>query len=168
MKTIRVVTNIAAPPEAVWAQLSATSAYPEWNPFITALRGELVVGRRLEVRIALPGGRAMTFRPIVTDVVEGTRLEWLGRLGPPGVFDGRHSFRLERVASGTRLTQAEDFSGLLVPLMGTMLTRTRSGFEQLNDALRVRAEHAPNPGLTTPEQRRRVSVIDVSGSESLA
>lgn len=141
MRTIRVVTDIAAPVEAVWAQIAATSDYPDWNPFITALQGDLVVGHRLEVRIAPPGGRAMTFRPVVTELLEGTHLEWLGRLGLPAVFDGRHSFHLEPLGDGgTRLTQAEDFSGLLVPLMGSVLTRTRSGFEQLNEALRVRAE----------------------------
>ncbi len=35
MKTIHVVTDIAAPVEVVWAQLSAVSEYAEWNPFIT-------------------------------------------------------------------------------------------------------------------------------------
>ncbi|MCW2834629.1 MAG: Polyketide cyclase/dehydrase [Nocardioides sp.] len=146
MRTISVVTDIAAPAEAVWAHIAATSDYPDWNPFITALRGDLVVGGRLEIRIAPPGGRAMTFRPVVTAVVEGARLEWLGRLGLPGVVDGRHSFQLEpKGDGGTRLTQAEDFSGVLVPLMPSVLKRTRVGFEQLNEALRVRAEQYTSP-----------------------
>jgi hypothetical protein len=141
MKTIHIVTDIAAPVEIVWAQLSAVSQYAEWNPFITRFRGELVVGSRLEVHITPPGGRAMTFRPTITEVEQGERLEWLGRLGFPGVFDGRHSFRLESLGDDrTRLTQAEEFSGFLVPLMGTVLERTRAGFEAMNEALRVRAE----------------------------
>lgn len=143
MKTIHVVTDIAAPVEIVWAQLTAVSEYPEWNPFITMFQGELVVGSRLEVRIVPPGGRAMTFRPTITEVEEGQRLVWLGRLGFPGVFDGRHSFHLEALgADRTRLTQAEGFSGFLVPLMGTVLERTRAGFEAMNEALRLRAEKA--------------------------
>ncbi len=143
MKTIHVVTDIAAPVEIVWAQLSAVSEYAEWNPFITMFRGELVVGDQLEIRIAPPGGRVMTFRPTVTEVDAGERLEWLGRLGFPGVFDGRHSFHLEALGDDrTRLTQAEEFSGFLVPLMGTVLERTRAGFEAMNEALRVRAEKA--------------------------
>jgi hypothetical protein len=143
MKSIRVVTEIAAPVETVWAELSAVAEYAEWNPFITSFEGELVVGGRAEVRIAPPGGRPMTFRPTITEVEEGTRLEWLGRLLLPGVFDGRHSFRLEAVEPGrTRLTQAEEFSGLLVPLTGKLLERTRAGFEAMNEALRLRAEMA--------------------------
>lgn len=143
MKSIRVVTDIAAPVEIVWAELTAISQYATWNPFITTFRGDLVQGSRLEIRIEPPGGRAMTFRPTITDVVEGSRLEWLGRLAVPGLFDGRHSFDLKAVGGAeTRLTQAEEFSGILVPLMGTMLERTRAGFEAMNDALRVRAERS--------------------------
>jgi hypothetical protein len=143
MKTVRVVTDIAAPVPAVWAELSAVATYAEWNPFITSLQGELVVGRRLEARIAPPGGRPMTFRPTVTELDEGKRLEWLGRLLMPGVFDGRHSFLLEDVGDGvTRLTQAEQFSGVLVPLTRTVLERTRAGFEAMNEQLRLRAERA--------------------------
>jgi hypothetical protein len=143
MKTICVVTDITAPVEFVWAELTAISKYATWNPFITMFRGDLVQGSRLEIRIEPPGGRAMTFRPTITEVVDEIRLEWLGRLLVPGLFDGRHSFDLTAVGgSETRLTQVEEFSGILVPLMGTILERTRAGFEAMNDALRVRAERA--------------------------
>jgi hypothetical protein len=141
MKSIQVVTEIAAPVETVWAALSQVSTYTEWNPFITSFTGELVTGTRVEVRIAPPGARPMTFRPTVTEVTEGRCVEWRGRLLVPGIVDGRHSFRLEALEDGgTRLIQAEEFSGVLVPLMGKMLERTRAGFEAMNDALRVRAE----------------------------
>ena len=127
----------------MWAELSAVSTYPAWNPFITSFEGELVVGNRVEVRIAPPGGRPMTFRPTITVVEEGRRLEWLGRLLVPGVFDGRHSFHLQDLGAGrTRLTQAETFSGVLVALTGTTLDRTREGFEAMNQAVRLRAETA--------------------------
>ena len=83
----------------------------------------------------------MTFRPTITAVTEGRDLEWLGRLVMPGVFDGRHSFRLEATDDGrTRLTQAEEFSGVLVPFVGKVLERTRAGFGAMNEAVRVRAE----------------------------
>ena len=147
MKTIEAVTEIDAPPQAVWAELTAVSTYPEWNPFITTFEGELVVGSRVEVRIAPPGGRPMTFRPTITAVDEARRLEWLGRLLLPGVFDGRHSFQLEDIGQGrTRLTQAEAFSGVLVALTGRTLERTRAGFAAMNQAVRLRAEAATEPG----------------------
>ena len=147
MRTIEAVIEIDAPVQAVWAELSAVSTYPEWNPFITAFEGELVVGSRVEVRIAPPGGRPMTFRPTITAVENERRLEWLGRLLVPGVVDGRHSFQLEDLGQGrTRLTQSEAFSGVLVGLTGKTLERTRAGFEAMNQALRLRAETATTPG----------------------
>ncbi len=139
MRRIAVTTEIAAPAEAVWAQLTDTESFPAWNPFIQSLSGTVAVGARLEACIAPPNGRPMTFRPTVTVVEEGRRLEWLGRLLLPGVFDGRHSFTLEPFAGGTRLTQAETFTGILVPLLGSTLTKTEEGFRQMNEALRARA-----------------------------
>lgn len=138
MRRIAVTTEIKAPVEAVWAELTNTEAFPSWNPFMS-LAGPLEVGARLEVRIAPPGGRPMTFRPTVTAFEAGRRLEWLGRLVLPGIFDGRHEFTLEPVAGGTRLTQAETFTGILVPLTASTLAKTEEGFRAMNEALRARA-----------------------------
>jgi hypothetical protein len=141
MKRISVVTDIAAPVDTVWAELCAISSYPEWNPFITAFDGALAVGNRPTIRIAPPGGRAIAFRPTITRMDDRRHLEWLGRVVLPGIFDGRHSFRLQALPDGrTRLSQTEEFSGLLVALTGTVLERTRAGFVAMNEALRVRAE----------------------------
>src|SRR5687767_14917673 len=110
MKSISETTEISAPVETVWAQLAAVSAYAAWNPFITSFTGELAVGSRVKVRIAPPGGRPMTFRPTITEVAPGRRLEWLGRFLVPGLVDGRHAFLLEALDDGrTRLTQTEEF-----------------------------------------------------------
>ncbi len=101
---------------------------PEWNRFITNFHGELTVGSCPEVQIAPPGARSMTFRPTTTEVWDGERLERVGRVLMPGIFDGRHSFRLEAIGEDlTRLTQVEQFSGLLVALTGGMLAKTRAG-----------------------------------------
>jgi hypothetical protein len=143
MKSISVTTEISAPIETVWAELSAVDDYAAWNPFITSFTGELAIGSRVEVQIAPPGGRPMTFRPTITEVTSGRRIEWLGRFLVSGLVDGRHSFLLEALDDGrTRLTQAEEFSGVLVPLMGSMLGRTRQGFAAMNETVRVRAEAA--------------------------
>jgi hypothetical protein len=92
----------------------------------------------------------MTFRPTITAVENERRLEWLGRLLVPGVFDGRHSFQLEDLGQGrTRLTQTETFSGVLVAFTGKTLERTRAGFEAMNQVVRLRAEAA----TTNPNYR---------------
>jgi hypothetical protein len=140
MRKITVTTEIAAPAEVVWAHLTDTAAFAEWNPFMPKLDGVLAEGERLEVHITPPGAKGMTFRPTVTAADAGRKLEWLGRFLVPGLFDGRHAFVLEPTATGTRLTQEETFTGVLVPLMAATLKKTEEGFRQMNEALKARAE----------------------------
>jgi hypothetical protein len=164
VKQLSVTTDISAAPADVWAVLTDLASFPAWNPFITSADGALALGARLALRIQPPGGRAMTFRPTVTVLEDGCRLEWLGRLGIPGIFDGRHSFELTALPDGgTRLVQSETFTGVLVPFMRSVLDSTGAGFAMMNEALRERAEAAAReregrtvargkatPGTSTP------------------
>ncbi|MCU1637944.1 MAG: Polyketide cyclase/dehydrase [Microbacteriaceae bacterium] len=140
MRIIEHTVEIEAPPEKVWLEFSRTDDYGEWNPFIPQLSGAFHVGSRLSVTIR-PGERQMTFRPTVVSVERNRTVQWLGRLGVPGIFDGRHEFHLEPLSSGgTRFTQRESFSGLLVGALGSVLADTELGFAAMNEALRSRVE----------------------------
>lgn len=128
--------DLDAAPIVVWAQLTDLGAFREWNPFITEAEGKVEVGETIRIHIEPPGGKPMTFRPRITDARPGVRLEWLGRLVLPGLFDGRHRFEMSPIAGGTRLVHSEVFGGLLVPLMRASLDEnTRAGFEAMNRAL---------------------------------
>jgi hypothetical protein len=141
MRRIETQVDLPAVPSAVWQQLVDTASMGSWNPFITSLSGVFAVGEKLQVRIAPVGGRPMTFKPRVTVVEPDQHLEWLGTMGIPGIFDGRHSFTLTPLAEGgTRLVQAEDFSGALVPFTGKLLNKTEAGFQAMNAALLARLE----------------------------
>ena len=140
-----ITTNltVATPVADVWKVLTDLPGYGAWNPFITDAVGTLVVGERLRLTIQPPGGRAMEFRPWVTAVEEHHYVEWLGRLALPGLFDGRHSFTLTTITSGrTLIQQSESFTGVLVPFSGSVVARTRAGFEAMNRALARRAEQS--------------------------
>jgi hypothetical protein len=141
MRELRREIDIEAPPAAVWAVLIDTRSNSEWNPFMPRLSGELREGAKLEVRIEPPGGRAMSFKPTVLRVEPDRELRWLGRLLVPGIFDGEHILHIEPLdQTRSRFTQAERFSGILVRLFRSTLDKTELGFEQMNDALKVRAE----------------------------
>jgi len=153
MEHIEARIDLPAEPSVVWKQLIDTASMASWNPFITSMSGVLAVGERLQVRIAPAGGRALTFKPRVTIVQPDQRLEWLGTMGIPGLFDGRHSFTLIPLEQGrTRLVQAETFSGALIPFTGKLLQRTEAGFQAMNTAL-----------LT----RLKVAAVKVSGTEGV-
>jgi hypothetical protein len=133
--------DIAAPPERVWAVLTDLDAYEHWNPFIVASQGEVRVGGRLRNRMHPPDGRATTFKPVVTIAEPPRTFEWLGHAGIPGVFEGRHRFELEPTDAGTHLVHSEDFTGVLIrPALGFLNGKTRRGFEEMNAALKARAE----------------------------
>lgn len=142
MKSLDTEIMIAAPPQTIWNVLMAFDAYADWNPFIQQASGTLTVGSQLNVFIAPPGGKAMTFKPTVTKVTQGKEFRWLGRLLIPGLFDGEHIFELHPVdAQTTRFVQRENFRGLLVPFLWKSLdTNTRRGFEAMNEALKNHAE----------------------------
>jgi len=140
-KILVTEVEIAADPTSVWSVLTDLEGFDDWNPFITKGSGQIAVGEALRLLMEPPGGRAMTFTPTVTEVTARGSLEWLGHLLRPGVFDGRHRFELEPIASGTRLTQSETFTGFLVPALARSLdSRTRAGFEAMNLAIKVRVE----------------------------
>ena len=141
MREIRSQIEIEAPVERVWKILTDFPAYPEWNPFIRSIRGVPHAGRKIEVHIRPPGRRGMTFNPTVLLSSKNRELRWLGHLLIPGLFDGEHRFVLEPEADGhTRFVQSERFSGLLAPLLTGMLSGTEHGFEEMNQALKRRAE----------------------------
>jgi hypothetical protein len=139
VKTIRTETVIAAPVDVVWAVITDLPSYGEWNPFITAISGDLEVGRRLRVTFSLPGQRDRTFTPSVTAYEPGRRLTWFGRLFIPKLFDGEHTLAVEPEGDGTRFTHSERFMGLLPPLMGKLLAATHEGFTAMDRALAERA-----------------------------
>jgi hypothetical protein len=143
MHELHTEIEIEATPEQVWAVLSDLGAYRSWNPFVTDLQGAVVEGTRLRVRLSPPGGRGITMKPRVTVAEPARAFEWLGHLGVPGVFDGRHRFELRPTATGTTLVQRETFSGVLASLLLRVLAeKTTAGFLSMNEALKSRVEQA--------------------------
>ena len=215
-RNLETTVDILAPAEVVWAVLTDTAAWPEWNPILKC-EGRFEQGQRLEVTAHLPGRSPQTFKPTVLtgECTEGRRgwrmlpgtadearmhsilqvprpsinangappcpaaqpssfncratqqplgppfietppaapsrchaavepnaeLAWRGSAAIPGLFAGRHYFRLEPEGAGAcRLVHGEDFSGLLVPFFGGILADTEKGFHAMNAALKARAE----------------------------
>ncbi len=139
---IQARTTIAAPASAAWTVLADTTSYPEWNPFVRRLEGDLQRGSRLEVELQLGDRKPQRMRPTIVTLDEGRVLEWLGRVGFPGVLDGRHRFELRSTeATGCELVHSERLSGALVPAFRKLLTRdTPAAFVAYNEAFKRRVE----------------------------
>lgn len=138
-KTITTQIQIQAPANRIWQILTDTASFPLWNPFIKELQGELNVGNKIKVRIQSSPNSEMTFSPKVTMMEANKYLQWLGKLGISGLFDGRHHFEIVEHADGTStFIHKETFRGLIVPFFNTK--NTRLGFEAMNKALKKKAE----------------------------
>jgi hypothetical protein len=143
LKELRTEIEIGAPAERVWQILTDFASYPEWNPFVRSINGEVKEGAQLEVYLQPSGARGMTFRPTVLKAEPSRQFSWLGHLFISGLFDGEHAFEIEQLEDRVRFVQRESFRGLLAPLLLRMLENdTRRGFEEMNAALKSRAEAA--------------------------
>lgn len=142
MKELRSEIEIQASAERVWKLLTDFASFPQWNPFIRRASGNIQVGKYLEVNIQPSGASGMTFRPIVLKVDPNRELRWIGHLFISGLFDGEHIFTIEPFETNRiRFAQREIFTGLLVPIFARKLDiDTRRGFEEMNRALKIRAE----------------------------
>jgi hypothetical protein len=140
-RTIERTIEIEAPPARIWEVLTDFRAHSEWNPFIRSISGRAAVGARLDLQVTPKGGRTMRFRPIVTAAAPEKSFAWFGTLGMRGIFDGAHSFVLKDLGGGrTSITQSETFTGALVPFFGKGLVKTGAGFDDMNQALKLRCE----------------------------
>jgi hypothetical protein len=139
MKTISATIAIDAPAMAVWAVLTDLNRYPEWNPLFREASGEVTAGKRIRLRSVRPAsGRLMTVKPEIVAAEPGVELRWAA--GLPGIIGGEHTFALSPADGGTRLVQSESFRGLLVPFSGKTFARAEASFQELNEALKKRAE----------------------------
>ncbi len=131
---------IDRPPEDVWHVISNSTAYSDWNPFITRVDGEFRAGET--IRIVLGRGPDSTvFRPTVLVVRPQHDICWRGSVWIRGVFDGTHCIHLTAATGGTHLEQAESFSGLLVGrLTKGVIEETQRNFQEMNVAVKQRAE----------------------------
>ncbi|WP_291995340.1 SRPBCC domain-containing protein [Candidatus Accumulibacter sp. ACC003] len=140
---------IAASPQRLWEIITDFAAYGGWNQAIPSATGEATAGSVLRVLIHWPGLKRSHYELDVLTASPAHELRWLGHFGIKGLMDGDHRFLLEAVgADTTRLTQTECFSGALIPVFAPWLRdNVLSGFDQMNLALKARAEQPP---LATP------------------
>lgn len=141
MKEYHTEIVIDAPREKVWGVLTDFDAYPEWNPLVEWLKGDLREGGAIEMFIK-PLDRS--FKATLKTFKDGTEFAWLGVQGAAWIVSGEHYYRLEDVdASTTKLLHGEYFRGIGTAFIGrSLLERMESTFNEHNRALKERVENA--------------------------
>lgn len=136
--TLETTIEINAPIAQVWEKLTQFEDYPNWNPFIKEIKGEVAVGNQIEAQID-----TMKFKPVVLAFDQEKEFTWKGKLLIPGIFDGKHSFKLQKIDENTtRFFQTEEFYGILVSFLKKKLNSdTLEGFNKMNRALKLICEN---------------------------
>lgn len=134
---IETKIRIEATASAIWEKLIAIEKYPDWNPFIKSIKGELKPGEKIYVDLG-----EMKFKPKVLIFEENREFKWLGHLFFKGLFDGAHQFKIIENNDGScTFIHAEKFKGILLPFLKKMLeTDTKKQFEAMNMALKTAVE----------------------------
>jgi hypothetical protein len=138
--SVRADILVDRPPADVWDVVSNSTAYPDWNPFITRVDGKFSQGETIRIVLGT-GSDSMVFKPTVLVVRPERELCWRGSVWIRGVFDGTHCIHLTAVTGGTHLEQTEFFSGLLVGrLTKDVIQETQRNFQAMNSAIKQRVE----------------------------
>lgn len=75
MKQYRTEIVIQRSPEVVWAALIDFDSYPDWNPLVGWLKGDLAKGSKISMFIK-PLDRS--FKATLTSVAANQNLTWVG------------------------------------------------------------------------------------------
>ena len=140
MKQYHTDIVIKASVDTVWNELTNTESYPNWNPLVGKLTGELKAGNRISTYIV---PLEKTYQPKLLVVEPQKELTWQGIQGAKFLLAGKHYYRLEQIsATETRLLHGEWFTGLFsffIPKR--LLQKMESAFIEHNKQLKKRIEN---------------------------
>jgi len=140
MVKIETAIEIGASAETVWNILMDFNQHASWNPFIKKIERS-TKNQSLNIILKQPNGGEFKFSPTLLKS-EFPELRWKGKLLLKGLFDGEHYFHIKNLGEDkVQFIHGEQFSGLLVPLMKSLLKNTEAGFRSMNEAIKIRSEN---------------------------
>ncbi|MDT7789451.1 MAG: hypothetical protein QOF58_7870 [Pseudonocardiales bacterium] len=127
---VRTELVIPAPIDDVWQVLVDFGGYARWNPVMEYTQ---VDGAQTKVKAA----KGTPFeRDFDGEITSAEKYVLASQGGDPEMFFGRHRWELTEVDGGTRLVNAEEFTG---PMAADVLAQTRevlvAEFDAFNQAL---------------------------------
>ncbi len=137
MLSYRATTTINAPPETVWKVLTDSRSYTQWDPGMIEIKGTIAPGEQLTIRAKIAPNRAFT--PTVTVFEPNRKMVWRSGM-PLGLFKGARTFTLTPKDGGTEFTLLEEFTGLMLPLIGRSIPDMTQTFNDFAAGLKAYAE----------------------------
>ncbi len=136
-RRIETCIDVAAPIERVREVLADGAGYPDWNPYLVRIDGEIAAGGEIVAHGRGADGSEMAM-PVEVRSMDSCSMCWEGGLPDRRLFRGDHRFELEVLGPGrTRLHHFENFTGSLVgQIVEAHADTIRANFERMNEGLR--------------------------------
>lgn len=138
MTKYSVTRTIEAEPQVVWDLLTTAADYPDWNPAVLGVEGEIEDGATIRLTSVVNPKRQ--FKLKVTDVRPPNHMVWWDGM-PLGLFKGVRTFDVTANGDGTSEFEMEEvYSGLMAPLITKSIPNQTEAFNQFADGLKRAAE----------------------------
>lgn len=139
MKQYHTSIIINASAKQVWQELTNFKAYPNWNPIVGKLEGDMKEGSTISTHIV---PLKNTYFPVLTHYDEHKQLAWKGARGASFLLAAEHYYRLYDLGDNqVELQHGEYFTGIFSYLLPTnLITNMHAAFEQHNRLLKQRVE----------------------------
>jgi uncharacterized protein YndB with AHSA1/START domain len=135
MRAYEASVFIDGPPERVWPVLTDVAGWPAWDSGVTAVDGQMALGRKLTIRIKANPGRAFPVKVIALDAP--SRIVLRGGM-PFGLFTGERTYTISPDGSGTRFTMREEYTGPLAGIVFKSIPDLAPSFRRFAEGLRQR------------------------------
>jgi uncharacterized protein YndB with AHSA1/START domain len=133
-----VTREIDAKPQVIWELLTRASGYPEWNPAVLGIEGEIAEGEKMRLTSIVDPDRQ--FKLTVSDV-EAPRHMVSSDGMPLGLFRGTRSFDVVPRGDGTSEFRMEEvYTGLMAPLIPKSIPDMTESFDKVADCLKSAVE----------------------------
>ena len=140
MKTYQATTTINASPEKIWGILVDGAGYPNWDPGMVRIEGNIAQGEKVKFFTKFSPDQAFAVK--VTGFERGKKMVFTGGL-PLGLFKSERTHTLTPAADGqTTFHTEETFSGLLYAIFGKKIPDLTESFNNFAAGLKQQAEQS--------------------------
>lgn len=135
-KSVHHEITIEAPSQKVWETLINMSEYPNWNPVMKLIDGEIKEGCKVKYQFIQDADNISEIPASVIQIVPKELLNQKG--GLPLILTFNHKYILESSGNSTRVTIHEDYRGIGVNFWNPK--PVEEAYARLNFALKKRLE----------------------------
>lgn len=134
--------QINAPAEQIWKRITNAQDFQNWDPDVIRIEGEIEPNNKITVYSKVSPDRA--FPVTVSEFTPNRKMVWSSGM-PLGLFKGQRTFTLTESGDQTTYHVIEEFSGLLLPIIGRTIPNLSEAFTRHAEALKVAVENPSEP-----------------------